>query len=123
MIAHPAPLVSRYAPLRPRREYFQRLFHSFSIGAALVIVSLTIGMVGYHGLESMSWLDSFLNASMIMSGMGPVATLKTDAGKLFAGCYALYCGLALITAAAIILTPVAHRFLHRFHLEDERRSR
>ncbi len=116
-------LESRFNPMQPRREFVRRLVHSFSFGMGLVLVSLAAGMLGYHGLEGLSWLDAFLNASMIMSGMGPVAVLKTDAGKLYAGCYALYCGLALITAAAIILTPVAHRFFHRFHLEDEKRSR
>jgi hypothetical protein len=113
---------SRFNPMQPRREFARRLLRSFAFGGGLVVFSLTIGMLGYHGFEDLSWLDAFLNASMIMSGMGPVAVIKTDAGKLFAGCYALYCGLALITAAAIILTPVAHRFFHRFHLEDEKRS-
>ena len=78
-----------------------------------------MGMAGYHFLEHLPWLDAFLNAAMIMSGMGPVATLQTSAGKIFAGCYALYCGIALITAAAVMLSPVVHRIFHRFHLEEE----
>lgn len=89
------------------------------MGFGLVIVSLLMGMVGYRGFEHMAWIDAFLNASMLMSGMGPVGELHSDAGKLFAGFYALYCGLALITAAALILTPIVHRFFHRFHLEDD----
>ena len=75
-------------------------------------------MVGYHGFEHLSWLDSFVNAAMLLGGMGPVATLQTDAGKLFAGFYALYCGLVVIAVAGIVLAPVAHRVLHRFHLEE-----
>ncbi len=88
------------------------------MASMLIAVSLAIGMAGYHGFERLSWLDAFLNAAMIMSGMGPVSTMQTPAGKLFAGCYALYCGLALITAAAILFAPIVHRFIHRFHGED-----
>ena len=83
----------------------------------LIAVSLSGGMAGYHLLEGMPWIDAFVNASMILSGMGPVGELKTSGGKLFAGFYALYSGLAAITIAAILLGPVLHRFLHRFHLE------
>jgi len=78
--------------------------------------------VGYHCLEQLPWIDAFLNAAMILSGMGPVATLQTNAGKLFAGCYALFSGIALITILGIIFAPVVHRFLHKFHLEDEGRK-
>jgi Co/Zn/Cd efflux system component len=88
----------------------------------VIAASLAIGMAGYHGLERLSWLDSFLNAAMLLGGMGPLAVLQTDAGKLFAGCYALYCGLVVIAVAGIVLAPVAHRVLHRFHLEEEQRD-
>ena len=86
----------------------------------LVGLSLFAGMVGYRYLEDMSWIDAFANASMILSGMGPLSPVQTTAGKLFAGCYALYSGLALILVAGIIFAPVVHRLLHRFHLEDEK---
>ena len=76
-------------------------------------------MAGYHFLEKLSWLDAFLNASMILSGMGPVATIQTSAGKLFAGCYALFSGLALITSIGVVSVPIFHRFLHRFHLDPD----
>ena len=109
----------KHEPVISRRRFYSRLGRSIGVGACLLGFSLGTGMIGYHLLEDMSWIDAFLNASMIMSGMGPVATLKTDAGKLFAGLYALYCGMALITAAAIILSPVVHRFFHRFHVEDD----
>ncbi|HLQ26092.1 MAG TPA: hypothetical protein VK138_09455 [Acidiferrobacterales bacterium] len=81
-------------------------------------------MIGYHGLERMPWIDAFVNAAMLMGGMGPLGELHTFSGKLFAGIYALYCGLLLIVAAGIIMAPVIHRLLHRFHLEaEENKSR
>jgi len=110
-------------PLLPRRVFLSRLATSAAIGMAIVAVSLLIGMVGYHGLERLSWLDSFLNASMLLGGMGPTDPIRTPAGKLFAGLYALYCGLAVLAVAGLIFAPVFHRFLHRFHLEGERRQK
>jgi TctA family transporter len=104
-------------PLLPRREYFARIARSVALGASVIAVCLCIGMVGYHTLEDLSWIDAFLNAAMILSGMGPVATLHTNAGKLFAGCYALFSGLALISIMGIIMAPIVLRFLHKFHLD------
>ena len=106
-----------HRPLLPRRAFLARVARSGLAALALVAVSLGIGMAGYHSFEGMPWLDAFVNAAMILSGMGPVQELHTSAGKLFAGFYALYSGLALITIAAILLAPVVHRFLHRFHIE------
>ena|ERR1700674_133200 len=80
-------------------------------------VSLFAGMAGYHWLEGLSWLDSFLNAAMILGGMGPVAPLQTPAGKVFAGVYALYSGMLLLVLVGVLLAPVLHRVLHRFHLD------
>jgi hypothetical protein len=77
-------------------------------------------MCGYRYFEGMSWIDAFANASMILSGMGPLTPLATDGGKIFAGSYALYSGLALILATGLIIAPVVHRVMHRFHLESER---
>lgn len=107
-------------PLLPGRAFLGRLATSSAIGMAIVVVSLLIGMVGYHALERLSWLDSFLNASMLLGGMGPTSPLQTPAGKLFAGLYALYCGFAVLAVAGLIFAPVFHRFLHRFHLEGNR---
>lgn len=104
--------------LLPRREFIRRLGWSITAGGTLIVVSLSIGMVGYHTLAGLSWVDAFLDASMILSGMGPLAPLQTNAAKIFAGCYALYSGLALLTTAGVILAPVVHRVLHKFHLED-----
>jgi hypothetical protein len=109
----------RTKPLLPRRVYYQRLVRHAGMGVLIILVSLGIGMIGYHSLEKLPWIDSFLNASMILSGMGPVASMQTDAGKLFAGFFALYSGIALVIVLGIIFAPVIHRFLHKFHLEDE----
>ena len=76
-------------------------------------------MLGYHTFEHLSWLDAFANASMILSGMGPLGELKTSAGKLFAGCYALFSGLAFISAIGVVGAPIFHRFIPRFHLEAD----
>jgi hypothetical protein len=96
---------------------------SLVLAFAMVLVSLGIGMAGYHGFEGLPWLDAFLNAAMILSGMGPVAPLQTHGGKLFAGCYALFSGLALISVVAVIFAPLFHRFLHKFHLEADSREK
>ena len=112
---------SRYhKPLPPRAHFFRRLARSVLIAAIVIAGSLGIGMVGYHGTEGLSWLDSFLNASMILAGMGPVDTLRTDGGKLFAGLYAIFSGVIFLTMCAVLLAPAIHRFLHRTHLDIER---
>jgi hypothetical protein len=109
----------RSKPLLPRRQFYSRLVRSFQMGAIIVVFSLALGMGGYHFLENMPWIDAFANACMILSGMGPLGELKTSPGKIFAGCYALYSGLALITTIGVVFAPVFHRFIHKFHLEAE----
>lgn len=96
-----------------------RLAKYILVSMILIAISLCAGMVGYHAFESFSWTDSFLNASMILGGMGPVNELKTEGGKLFAGCYALFSGLIFIMAAGLVFAPLVHRLLHKFHFEDE----
>ncbi len=110
-------------PLLPRKVYYRRLARHAALGLAVIVVSLGIGMAGYHVFEKLPWVDAFVNAAMILSGMGPVATLQTNGGKIFAGCYALFSGLTLIAILGIIFAPVVHRALHKFHLEDEGRAR
>ena len=110
-------------PLLPRKVYYRRIVRHAALGISVIVVSLGIGMAGYHFFEQLPWVDAFVNASMILSGMGPVATLQTDGGKIFAGCYALFSGLTLIAILGIIFAPVVHRALHKFHLEDEGRER
>jgi hypothetical protein len=92
---------------------------SAAISFAVVGSTVFVGMAGYHYTEHMSWLDAFANASMIASGMGPLAPLQTAGGKFFAGFYALFCGIILIAAAGLILTPVFHRALHTLHIDED----
>jgi hypothetical protein len=106
--------------LLPRRLFLRRVARNAGLSLGFVTVALVLGMVGYHGTEGLSWLDAFLNASMILTGMGPVNEVHTVAGKLFAGCYALFSGVAFLTAVAVLFAPLFHRFLHRFHLDFER---
>lgn len=108
---------SRNRPLASRRRFIRRLALSILVALSIIGLSLFGGMLGYAHFEGMSWLDAFLNAAMILSGMGPVEPLKTSAGKLFAGCYAIYSGLIVILITGIVLAPIAHRILHRFHVD------
>jgi hypothetical protein len=108
---------ARRQPVASRARFARRLAASVVLAMAIIGLSLLAGMAGYAHFEGMSWLDAFLNAAMILSGMGPVEPLKTSAGKLFAGCYALYSGLIAVLASGIVLAPVAHRILHRFHVD------
>jgi hypothetical protein len=119
---------SREEPLLSRSAFARRLARNALAAVALIFVSLLIGMAGYHWFEGMSWMDVYVNAAMILSGMGPMGPLGTSAGKAFAGTYALYSGLALVLTTGLILAPMLHRVMHRFHLQadddehDERRS-
>jgi hypothetical protein len=111
---------ARHRPLLSRAAFFWRLTVHFVAASLFIGGSLLGGMIGYRYFERMSWIDAFANAAMILSGMGPLTSLQTWGGKLFAGFYALYSGLAVIVAMGIILGPVVHRMLHRFHLESEK---
>jgi hypothetical protein len=113
----------RHEPLLPLRAFALRVARSFALALCIVAFALGAGVLGYHYVAGFAWVDSLLNASMILSGMGPVGDFKNDAGKVFASFYALFSGLVFITTAGIIFTPVAHRFLHWFHIEEEGRSR
>ena|ERR1044071_7448471 len=108
----------RQDKLLPRRQFIQRLGRSLAAGFVLIAFSLSIGIAGYHWFGELSWIDAFVDAAMILSGMGPLSTLHTTGGKIFAGCYAIYCGIALIATTGVILAPVIHRALHKFHLES-----
>lgn len=87
--------------------------------AGLVGATLCLGMVGYRWLEGLSWVDAYLNAAMILGGMGPVTPIHSTAGKLFAGTYALFAGLVFLVAVGVVLAPVIHRAMHRFHLDSD----
>jgi hypothetical protein len=112
----------RHEKLLPRRLFLRRVAKYALISLSLVVASLVIGIVGYRTLEGYSWVDSFLNAAMLMGGMGPVGALHSDAGKVFAGIYALYCGLIELVAVGIFAAPIVHRFLHHFHLDSTHNS-
>jgi hypothetical protein len=112
----------RSKPLLPRRQFYARMARSACVALLVVAIALGVGMVGYRAFEEMSWLDAFVNAAMILSGMGPLSSLQTDGGKIFAGCYALFSGLAFITSLGIVFAPAFHRFLHKFHLEQPKRD-
>jgi len=107
-------------PLASRKVFAQRLTRNGVMGLLLLGFSLAVGMLGYHFLEHLSWIDSLLNASMILGGMGPVNPMKTDVGKIFASFYAIYSGVILLASVCILIAPIFHRFMHRFHLADEK---
>lgn len=105
-----------HVPPIPTTRFAVRLLAHACIAMGLIAFSLVAGMLGYRCFEAMNWLDAFFNASMLLGGMGPVKTVgMTDAGKLFAGLYALYSGLVFIAVMSLMLAPVVHRILHRFH--------
>lgn len=109
----------RKEPLLPRSKFLWRLFRHAMLSLAFIVVSLLIGIIGYRHYEGMSWVDAYVNAAMILGGMGPIGELHTVGGKLFAGFYALYSGLIAIIAVGILAAPILHRFLHHFHMETD----
>jgi hypothetical protein len=117
---HPLHFESKQQPLASHGVFVRRVVRSGIWGAGIILLSLAVGMAGYHGCESMDAIDSFVNAAMILSGMGPVSQLNTACGKLFAGWYAIYSGIVLIAVAGLVFAPVYHRLLHRFHVDDGR---
>lgn len=100
-----------------RARFVSHLRANVQVALVLLLVSLALGMAGYHWLAPMSWVDAFLNAAMLLGGMGPVDPLTNDAAKLFAGAYALYCGVVFIATAGLIIAPVGMHVLHKFHLD------
>lgn len=108
----------RHQRVAPPEVFRWRLLRNFLFSQGLVAFSLGVGMIGYHVTERMNWIDAFANASMILSGMGPLGELHNDHSKIFAGCYALYSGLVVVVATGLIVAPVFHRLLHRFHVDE-----
>lgn len=105
-------------PLLPRAAFVFRLGRSFGVTLVIVALSLLMGSVGYRVLGDLTWVDALLNATMILTGMGPIDHMPTTASKLFSTFYALYSGVAFLTMMAVILAPLIHRLLHKFHLDD-----
>jgi hypothetical protein len=108
----------RKQPLLSRAEFRKRVGRHGLVALGVLVFGLGIGVLGYHWLAHLSWIDSLLNASMILGGMGPVDSLKSDAAKIFASCYALFSGLAFIGIVSVLLAPFVHRMLHRIHAEE-----
>jgi hypothetical protein len=109
----------KQSPL-PRELFVRRVALHFAFAAGGMLVSLALGMAGYMHFEGLAWRDAFLNAAMLLGGMGPVDAPKTDGGKVFAGLYALYSGLLILVTAGVMLAPVLHRILHKFHWSEDR---
>jgi cytochrome c biogenesis protein CcdA len=114
------PVVDTSVKTQPprRRPFFHRFLLALGLSAMLIGLSLGLGILGYHFVAGFNWVDSLLNASMILSGMGPVNPLNSDAAKVFASAYALFSGLIFIAATGILIAPIFHRVLHRFHIEE-----
>ena len=109
----------RNHPLLSRAKFARRVGRHFLLALFVVGVALAIGVLGYHCIAGLSWIDSLLNASMILGGMGPVDPLHSPAAKLFASFYALFSGLAFVGIASLMVAPFAHRLLHRVHIEGK----
>ena len=106
-------------PILSPQAFRLRLVRYALLGLGMVMASLAVGVIGYHVTEDMPWVDALLNASMILGGMGPVDTLHTEAGKLFASFYALFAGAFFLLALGVFMTPIAHRLYHQFHVDPE----
>jgi hypothetical protein len=110
-------------PLLSRREFARRLVGHGMVALAALVVSLGIGMAGFHWLGPQSWLDAYLNAAMLLGGMGPVGSIEQPMGKVFAGLYALYAGIVFLVAVALLFAPVLHRIMHKLHIDDRGKSK
>jgi len=108
-----------HAPI-PRYRFIRRVLRHAVAAIALLVLSLALGIAGYEYFEQLPWRDAFLNAAMLMGGMGPVDPPRTDGGKVFAGLYALYAGLVFLVASGLVFAPIVHRVLHRFHWEQDK---
>ena len=109
----------RGEPVLPLGAFVWRVIRHVGVAVVVVAASLFGGILGYVHFERLSWLDGFLNAAMLLGGMGPVESPQTPGGKVFAGLYALYAGMVFLVVASIILAPVVHRVLHKFHWDEE----
>ena len=107
-------------PVIPKHQFMSRMMRAALLGLGMVVISLAIGMAGYFLLfPKLDWADAFVNAAMILSGMGPLAVPETTGAKIFSGCYAIYSGLMLVMSAGVVFAPLVHRFLHKFHADED----
>ena len=109
---------NKYQPLSPLRVYYRRILKSLAVAIIILLICLLIGILGYHYIAHIEWIDAVHNASMILSGMGPVADVKNFWGKIFSSAYALFSGVAFITNVGFLLAPAAHRFFHKLHVDQ-----
>jgi len=109
-------------PVLPFPAFLKRLLRHLGIAVLILAVSLGIGVIGYRMLAGLGWVDSLLNASMILGGMGPVNSLTSNSAKIFASLYALFSGIVFLVAAGVLIAPVAHRLLHYFHMDPSSKS-
>jgi hypothetical protein len=116
---HPWRFERRHEQLAPLPIFARRVATSFVIAAGLIALALTGGIVGYHLFAGFGWVDSLLEASMLLGGMGPVNPLPNDAAKIFASIYALFSGLLFIVIMGVVLSPLAHRLMHKFHIDEK----
>jgi hypothetical protein len=114
---------NKHQRLAPKSVFYQRLMKSAVLAVLILSVSLLIGILGYHYIGHLKWIDAIHNASMILSGMGPVADITNVSGKLFSSAYALFSGVVFITNIGIFLSPVIHRFLHKLHIQEDASDR
>ena len=108
-----------HEPLLPLHLFRRRILRYAGLAATFILGSLAVGVIGYHLIAGLAWMDSVLNASMILTGMGPVDPMHTAAAKIFASIYAIFSGVAFLTSVGVLLAPAAHRILHRFHLDGD----
>jgi hypothetical protein len=109
----------RSEPVLPFDQFIKRIFRYTFFSFLLLGVSLGIGVLGYHYINDLPWIDALLNASMILTGMGPIDPMKNDAAKLFASFYSIFSGVVFLSTVAVFLAPIAHRFLHKLHVDEE----
>ena len=107
-------------PVVPAKQFNSRMMRAISLGLGLIVFSLALGMAGYaYFFPKLDWAGAFVNAAMILSGMGPLAVPETTGAKIFSGCYAIYSGLMLVMSAGVVFAPLVHRFLHKMHADED----
>ena len=109
--------------LLPRRQFLRRLARHGGLAGVVLVLSLVVGILGFHFFANQLWLDAYLNATMLLSGMGPVGDFQGSVGKIFAGIYAMYSGIVFLGATAVFLAPVVHRVLHKLRLSEDRKRK
>jgi len=110
-------------PLLTRKKYLRRLIYMSLITVVILTIWVFIGMAGYHFIDKLSWVDSFVNTGMLVGGMGPVNALVNPAAKIFAGLYAIFSGVLFLSAFAVMMSPIFHRFLHKFHIDTSGKAK